>query len=211
VHTVCLPSSVWRANQDAVESLLQDVAELDETSPVFMIADSASVKRQPMGRPASRETYVASFVDWVETGYTVEGVLDIERIRNVCAQFPPHGLVLLKASGFESQLLVRALRELRIGMHIVETWPVVFAVVCDDSQVFQLAPSLSKAFYVQPSIINPIFEKRIAVRLAKEGKSLRLLGKSVGALPRLARLWSERRRRKEDTKVKRELGWIWED
>ncbi|TDQ92426.1 hypothetical protein C7412_112202 [Paraburkholderia silvatlantica] len=211
MHTVCLPTSVWRANAEAVDSLLHQIADLDVTSPVFMVADAASVVRRPGIFHGVYEKHDPSFTDWVRIGYTSEGVLDIERIRSACAEFPARGIVLLKASAFESQLIVRALHELRIGMHLVETWPAVFAVVCDDSQIFQLAPSLSKAFYLQPSIINPAAEKRIAVRLAKEGKSLRLLGRSVGALPRLARLWTERRRRSEDRRIKRDLGWIWEE
>ncbi|TCW78824.1 hypothetical protein C5O80_31570 [Burkholderia sp. SRS-46] len=209
MHTVCLPTSVWRADEAAVAPFLHRVAELDD--PVSMVADTAAILRRPSENGATRVLSIWNFCDWVEIGFTLEGVLDVEKIRDSCASFPADGVVLVKANGFESELVIRALFQLRVGLHSITDWPKVFALICDDSQIFQLAPPLSTAFFVQPAILNPVTVKRIAERLCKDGKSLKLLGKNIGALPSLLHNWSARRRRAEDRKIKRELGWVWEE
>ncbi|HDR8988589.1 hypothetical protein [Burkholderia vietnamiensis] len=190
-------------------SFLHRVADLDD--PVSMVADTAAIVRQPPANGATRTLSSWNFSDWVEIGFTLEGVLDVEKIRDSCARFPAGGVVLVKASGFESELVIRALSQLRVGLHSIADWPKVFALICDDSQIFQLASPLSTAFFVQPAILNQVAVKRIAERLGKDGKSLRLLGKNIGALASLLRNWSALRRRAEDRKIKREQGWVWEE
>ncbi|CAM2189011.1 hypothetical protein BC2230_60256 [Burkholderia cepacia] len=209
MHTVCLPSSGWRADKSAVVSFLHRIADIDK--PVSVVADTVSIQRQSYKNVEARLLLSCSFSDWVEVGFTHEGVLNIEKIRDSCVSFPENGIVLVRAHGFESDLIIRALLQLRIGMHSISSWPKVFALICDDSQIFQLAPPLSTSFFVQPTILNPVVVKRIAERLGKDGKSLRLLGKNIGTLSSLLRKWAGYRRKAEDQKLNRELGWVWEE
>ncbi|MDT6992289.1 hypothetical protein [Burkholderia cenocepacia] len=175
-----------------------------------MLADKSAILRQAQAVSTDHEVRRIEFVDWVRIGYTAEGVLDVERIRNDCATFSANILILI-ASGFESDLIVRALHQMRTGFFSAARWPKVIAVVCDDSQMFQVAPPLSSAFYLQPTVLNPIAAKRVANRIVKDSKSLRLFGKSVGVLPSLLRRWSAKRRVAQERKANRGLGWVWEE
>ncbi|WP_060349022.1 hypothetical protein [Burkholderia cepacia] len=211
MHTVCLPTSVWRADDRAVESFLRGVAVRDVAQPVFMLADTSAILRQALVVGMGHEVHRIEFADWVRIGYTAEGVLDVERIRNDCAMFSAGNIVTLIANGFESDLIVRALYQMRIGFFSAVCWPKVIAVVCDDSQMFQVAPPLSSAFYLQPTVLNPVAAKRVANRIVKDSKSLRLFGKSIGVLPSLLRRWSAKRRVAQERKANRGLGWVWEE
>lgn len=211
MHTVCLPSSVWRTHERDVQSFLHCVAGRDAAQPVSMLVDTSAIRQHAGSVHAEHEVRVVEFTDWVRIGFTAEGVLDIERIRNDCAMFPAGSIVITKANGFESDLIVRALYQMRIGLFSVARWPCVIAVVCDDSQVFQVTPSLSSAFYLQPTVLNPATTKRVANRIIKESKSLRLFGKSIGALPTLLRRWVAKRRKAQERKTNRGFGWVWEE
>lgn len=211
MHTVCLPSSVWRADELAVQSFLHCVAGRDTAQPVSMLVGASTIRQNAQAVHAEHEVLILEFANWVRIGFTAEGVLDVERIRNDCAMFPAGSIVVLKANGFESDLIVRALHQMRIGLFSVRCWPFVIAVVCDDPQVFQVTPSLSSAFYLQPAVLNPATTKRVANQMVKESKSLRFFGKSIGALPSLMRRWSAKRRKAQERKTNRGFGWVWEE
>ncbi|KVH43887.1 hypothetical protein [Burkholderia diffusa] len=211
MHTVCLPTSVWRADGQAVESFLHCVAARDALQPLFMLADASAVLRRSQAANGALEIRRIEFADWVRIGFTAEGVLDIERIRNDCMSFLAGSVVMLAANGFESDLILRALHEMRIGFFSAARWPKVIAVVCDDPQMFQVAPTLSAAFYLQPVVLNPVAAKRIANRIVKDSKSLRWFGKSIGILPTLLRRWAAKRRVAQERKTNRGLGWVWEE
>lgn len=211
MHTVCLPSSVWRADELAVQSFLHSVAGRDVARPVSILVDASAILQHAQAVHSEHEVRTLEFADWVRIGFTAEGVLDIERIRNDCAMFPAGSIVITKANGFESDLIVRALHQMRIGLFSVARWPYVIAVVCDDSQVFQVTPSLSSAFYLQPAVFNPATTKRLTNQIVKESKSLRFFGKSIGALPAMLRRWSAKRRKAQERKTNRGFGWVWEE
>ncbi|WP_296657793.1 hypothetical protein [Paraburkholderia sp.] len=211
MHTVCLPSSAWRTDERAVQSFLHCVAGRDATQPASILVDTSAILRHAQVVHAEHEVCAFEFSDWVRIGFTAEGVLDIERIRNDCAVSPAGSIVVVKANGFESDLIVRALHQMRIGLFTVAKWPYVVAVVCDDSQVFQVAPPLSSTFYLQPAVLNPATSRRVAKQIADECKSLKWFGRSVGALPTLLRRWVAMRRKARDRKMNRGFGWVWDE
>jgi hypothetical protein len=176
-----------------------------------MLVDASGILQYRQAVRPHHEVRTLEFAEWVRIGFTAEGVLDTEKIRNDCATFAPGSIVIVKASGFESDLIARALFQMRNGLFPLVRWPNVIAVVCDDPQVFQVAPPLSSTFYVQPAILNPATTKRVANQMVKESKSLRFFGRSIGALPSMLRRWSAKRRKAQERKLNRGFGWVWEE
>lgn len=211
MNTVCLPASLWHGARGSCATLVQRVAERSATDPIALVIDRESISRQASSPELDKTFVQVGFREWVKPGSIDEDVIDIERIRTTCREMPGDSIVILDASGYKTEVIVRALFQARVGMHTRYDWPRVFALVCDDSQIFQLAQPVANAFYIRPAIIAPVTIQRMVNRLAQDGKSLRIFGQSVGSLAVLARRWSRRRADRADRKDQRNLGWVWEE
>lgn len=211
MNTVCLPASLWHGAKGACATLIQRVAERSATDPIALVIDREAISRQVSNPELEKGFTYIMFREWVKLGAIDEDVIDIERIRTACREIPEDSIVILDASGYKTEVIVRALFQARIGMHTRYAWPRLFALVCDDSQVFQLAQPVAGAFYLQPAIIAPATIQRMVNRLAQDGKSLRIFGQGIGSITVLARRWSRRRADKADRKANRAVGWVWEE
>ncbi len=152
-----------------------------------------------------------AFRDWVKTTAGDGEVIDVEAIRAACRAMKGDTLVVLEASGFRSEIIVEALAQARIGLYSLNAWPDVFVIVVDDTQKFQIAPLLSTAFHIQPSILAPTSVQRITQQLADDGKLHRLFGRNLGTAAIHMRNWLKRRQAKKDSKALRGVGWLWEE
>lgn len=211
MNTVCLPASMWHGARGSCATLVQRVAERSGADPISLVVDRESVSRQAPNTELEQAFVKLGFREWVKPGAIEEDVIDIERIRTTCRDLPGDSIVIVDASGYKTEIIVRALFQTRVGMHTRRDWPRVFVLVCDDSQVFQLAGPLANAFYIQPAIIAPTAIQRMVKRLEQDGQSLRLFGQGLGSLVAIARRWGKRRANKKQQKAARGLGWVWEE
>ncbi|MFM0184927.1 MULTISPECIES: hypothetical protein [Paraburkholderia] len=211
MNTVCLPAAMWHGERASCATVVRRIAERSSTESASFVIDRESVMRQTPDVEAEQAFFKLAFRDWIKPGALDEDVIDIERIRTSCREFPSASVIVVDASGYKTETIVRALFQARVGMHARAEWPHVFALVCDESQVFQLAQPLASAFFIQPAILSPVMIQRMVKRLAKDGKSLRLFGKNLGSIAVIARRWSKHRTEKKERKAARALGWVWEE
>ncbi|MFM0640348.1 hypothetical protein PQQ63_26985 [Paraburkholderia metrosideri] len=211
MNTLCLPTSMWHGAREACATLVQRVAERSAEDPIAFVVDRESILRQVPNAETEQTFVKLGFREWLKPGAIDEDVIDIERIRSMCRKLPGGAVVVIDASGYKTEVIVRALFQARIGLHSRADWPRVWALVCDDSQIFQIASPLANAFYIQPAIIAPAAIQRIVNRLAKDGQSLRMFGHDLGSFAVFARRWRKRRADKQERKAARALGWVWEE
>lgn len=213
MKTLCLTSSAWLGYRKRCIDLLERVMRDFSGDADSIVIDLNTVLRE---NSCSNNESNFSFCEidlrmWINETITEGGVVNIEAVRRAAIGMSPKETVLINATGFTPETIGRVLTQLRIGLYSLSEWPQGIAVVCDDAQLYQLSPALAHAFYLRPSIMTKTAVLRLVRRVRREALLLKILGKGIGSMPAIIRGFFRWFWTREDRKISKKLGWVWEE
>lgn len=190
MKTFCLASSAWIGSAPAAKALMARILDQAAQDASSIILDRQTVMREPAQGASPPSVHEIDLREWVSETLREGGVLNIEAVRRQANNFDRDAIVVLRAVGFLPDMIVNVLSHLRVGLYSAPAWPGALAVVCDDTQIYQVGPALANAFYVRPAVVVGLALEHQVRGLARRANLLRRFG---GRVNRLMQRIEERR------------------
>ncbi len=212
MKTIYIPSSAWLGERSRCENLISKflLAEMGQTDS--LILDLAAIRREEAEASLGLDVPFVEidFRDWVGETLTEEGVINIQAIRRtVAARF--ENVFVVNAIGFNSNIICRALAQLRIAFFALANWPRGLVLIGDDAQLHQVSPVLAHTFYIRPSFSTSVATKRIVRQVVNEAFIIRIFGRQVGTTLKIFHFLSSWIASSQDRRERKINGWFFEE
>lgn len=176
MNVIALSAAAWTYRKDDALRLVQRLALADASDTI--VVDRDTVERDSGRENSAGAAPVAeiAFGDWVKTGTSDGGVLDVHAVRGVAQAVPASHLVVVDARGHRPDLITAALGHLRHAWFHLDDWHRAFVVVFDDIHLLALAEALSQTFYCQPQLLTEVETNRLVRAFMRRASVQRWIG-----------------------------------
>ncbi len=149
---ISLSSIAWRGHRNKCESLIENILSREGFLAVT-IDREAVLLGCGMAAQSFKVTEV-SLADWIRKE-TDQYQVDTLALSKAAIQMDARKPMLLEASGFPVDCVIRVLQAARQAWFSLPVWPPAFILVYEDVMLIELSEHFIDSFYLRPAHLSP--------------------------------------------------------